>query len=187
MSGDFSGRAWRALSGLDPADVEGDAPSLAAAADAVLALPVDDETVGLPQQVVRALKLAQVAIQGERKRTKDAEARSGSGGDAATQRALDRAKKEAKEQAEKVRALQEQLEQTDLELQDKRDEVVELSDELERLEAAGSEGGARTRLAPSASVGKLGNEVRRVGDGRPHACGTRPGAPDPCGGMPRVR
>ena len=157
MSGEaLDTKEWRRIDKLgDPTDLKGDA--LKRAADAVLALPIDEDSP-IPKQLLQALRVAQAALQGERKRAEEAEDRADAGASGSSG-ALQRARAEAQAQSNKVRALEEQLEQTDLELQDKRDEVEELNS---LLEAAGADAPPRTRLTPSASVGRLGNEVEEL-------------------------
>ena len=92
---ELTGKEWDALDALgDPSALKG-AEALKGAADALLALPLDDDS-SIPAQLLQALRLAKAAIKGERKRVKDAEKRAASGGDdKSTQRALEKAEKEA--------------------------------------------------------------------------------------------
>jgi uncharacterized Ntn-hydrolase superfamily protein len=148
-------KAWGALKPLVGTDLDvSDANALRRAVDAVLALPLQDEAPQDPEQLLRALRLAQQALGGESDRAKEAARRAAeasrgasAGGSASMQRRLDQA-------LDKVRDLEEKLQQTEDELQEKKDEVVELNEELDKLEGESAGAG----LARPASSGRV-NEV----------------------------
>ena len=136
---------WKELMALSPDDLE-DALQLAGSAlkegrelktsaKAVLALQLDDDdALAEPEQLLHALRIAQVALRGERARGDAGEKAAAAGGTAGSagtdaagmQRKLDEALAEAKRATDDARAAREELKQVDDELQDKREEVPSL-------------------------------------------------------------
>ena len=104
---------------------------LKTSAKAVLALQLDDDdALAEPEQLLHALRIAQVALRGERARGDAGEKAAAAGGtagsagtDAGLKRKLDEALAEAKRATDDARAAREELKQVDDELQDKCEEV----------------------------------------------------------------
>ena len=132
---------WKELMALSPDDLEDalqqagstlkEGRELKTSAKAVLALQLDDDdALAEPEQLLHALRIAQVALRGERARGDAGEKAAAAGGtagsagtDAGLKRKLDEALAEAKRATDDARAAREELKQVDDELQDKREEV----------------------------------------------------------------
>ena len=171
---------WKELMALSPDDLEDalqkagsavkEGRDLKTSANAVLALQLDDDdSLPDPEQLLHALRLAQVALRGERARgdagEKAAASAGGTAGSAGTnaaglQRKVDEALAEAKRATDDARAAREELKQADDELQDKREEVEELNQSLSELESGGPGGKKRISITSSgATADRMRNEL----------------------------
>ena len=173
------GAEWKELMALSPDDLEDalekagsalkEGRDLKTSANAVLALQLDDDdSVRDPEQLLHALRIAQVALRGERTRGdagEKAAAAEGTAGSAGTnaagmQRKVDEALAEAKRATDDARAAREELKQADDELQDKREEVEELNQTLSELESGGPGGKKRISITSSGdSADRMRNEL----------------------------
>ena len=171
---------WKELMALSPDDLEDalqkaggavkEGRDLKTSANAVLALQLDDddESLAYPEQLLHALRIAQLALRGERARGDAGEKAAAAGGTAGSagtnaagmQRKVDEALAEAKRATDDARAAREELKQADDELQDKREEVEELNQSLSELESGGPGGKKRISITSSgATADRMRNEL----------------------------
>ena len=171
---------WKELMALSPDDLEDalqkaggavkEGRDLKTSANAVLALQLDDDDDSLAdrEQLLHALRIAQLALRGERARGDAGEKAAAAGGTAGSagtnaagmQRKVDEALAEAKRATDDARAAREELKQADDELQDKREEVEELNQSLSELESGGPGGKKRISITSSgATADRMRNEL----------------------------